>query len=36
MEGYANDPYGLIWEAVYTAVTPEKVYGWYKDSEYIA
>ncbi|KAF8315091.1 hypothetical protein F5887DRAFT_897413 [Amanita rubescens] len=35
MEGYANDPYALIWEAVYTTVTPEKVYGWYGQSEYI-
>jgi hypothetical protein len=35
-EGCANDPYALIWEAVYTAVMPEKIYGWYKDSEYIA
>jgi hypothetical protein len=29
MEGYENDPYALIWEAVYMVVTPEKVYGWY-------
>ena len=36
MEGYANDPYALIWEAVYTSVTPEKIYGWYRHSEYIA
>ena len=35
-EGRACDPYALIWEAVYTSITPEKVYGWYRDSEYIA
>jgi transposase len=37
MEGYTNDPYALIWEAIYTAVgTAEKVYGWYWHSKYIA
>jgi hypothetical protein len=35
-EGPGCDPYALIWEAVYTTVTPEKAYGWYKHSEYIA
>jgi hypothetical protein len=32
---YGCDPYGMIWEAVYTAVTPEKIRGWYRDSRYI-
>ena len=36
MEGPAYDPYTLIWQAVYGVVTPEKAYGWYKHSEYIA
>ena len=36
MEGPGCDLYALIWEAVYTAVTPKKAYGWYKHSEYIA
>lgn len=35
-ESRVGDPYALIWEAVYTAITPEKVYGWYRHSEYIA
>lgn len=35
-EGVACDPYSLIWEAVYTVITPEKVHGWFKHSEYIA
>ena len=34
--GPSCDPYTLIWEAVYGVVTPEKAYGWYKHSEYIA
>ena len=34
-EGRDCDPYALIWEAVYTTITPEKVYGWYQYSEYI-
>jgi hypothetical protein len=36
MGGPSFDPYTLIWEAVYGVVTPEKAYGWYKHSEYIA
>jgi hypothetical protein len=35
-EGRGCDPYTLIWEAVYGVVTPEKAYGWFKHSEYIA
>ena len=35
MEGDTTDPYTLIWEAVFTAITPEKIFGWYKHSEYI-
>jgi len=35
-EGPGGDPYTMIWEAVYSVVTPEKAYGWYKHSEYIA
>jgi hypothetical protein len=35
-EGAGCDPYALIWEAVYEVVTPDKAYGWYRDSEYIA
>ena len=36
MEGSGCDPYALIWEAVYSVVTPAKAYGWYQYSEYIA
>ena len=36
MEGRDSDPYALFWEAVYTMVTPEKIFGWYRHSEYIA
>ena len=36
MEGIGCDPYALIWEAVYLMVTPEKIYGWYWHSKYIA
>ena len=36
MEGRDSDPYTLFWEAVYTMVTPEKIFGWYRHSEYIA
>ena len=36
MGGPGCDPYALIWEAVYGTVTPEKAYGWYQHSEYIA
>jgi transposase len=35
-EGRACDPYALIWQAIYTNITPDKVYGWYRHSEYIA
>ena len=27
--------YFLIWEAVFTATTPEKAEGWFKDSGYL-
>ncbi|KIJ65311.1 hypothetical protein HYDPIDRAFT_89305 [Hydnomerulius pinastri MD-312] len=30
------DPYGMIWEAVFTAVTPKKAKGWYQDCGYLA
>ena len=36
MGGPACDPYALIWEAVYSTVTPEKVFGWFRHSEYVA
>jgi len=36
IEGRDCDPYALIWEAVYTTITPEKIYGWYRHSEYIS
>lgn len=35
-EGRNCDAYALIWEAVYSTITPEKAYGWYRNSEYIA
>jgi len=35
MEDSISDPYALIWEAVYSTVTSEKAYGWYRHSEYI-
>lgn len=28
-------PYFLIWEAMFTAITPEKAEGWFKDSGYL-
>ncbi|KIK24466.1 hypothetical protein PISMIDRAFT_98660 [Pisolithus microcarpus 441] len=28
------DPYGMIWEAVFATVTPEKIIGWYRDCGY--
>jgi transposase len=36
LKGPACNPYTLIWEAVYGTISPEKVYSWYKHSEYIA
>ncbi|EGO28405.1 hypothetical protein SERLADRAFT_346442, partial [Serpula lacrymans var. lacrymans S7.9] len=35
-EGPMCDPYALIWEAVHSTITPEKVYGWFRHSKYIA
>ncbi|TFK71581.1 hypothetical protein BDN72DRAFT_764779 [Pluteus cervinus] len=35
MEGQFADPYALLEEAVYAAVTPAKVWGWYRHSKYI-
>jgi hypothetical protein len=29
------DPYSLIWDAVFTTMTPNSIFGWYKDSHYI-
>jgi hypothetical protein len=34
VEGLGADPYGVIWEAVYS-VTSEDALGWYQHSEYI-
>ncbi|KDQ06621.1 hypothetical protein BOTBODRAFT_121246 [Botryobasidium botryosum FD-172 SS1] len=28
------DPYTMLWEAVFTAATPEKARGWFKDCGY--
>lgn len=28
-------PYFIIWNAVFTAVSPEKAEGWFKDSGYL-
>ena len=28
-------PYFVIWDAVFGAVTPEKAEGWFKDSSYL-
>ena len=36
MGGPGADPYALIWEAMYSTITPKKAYGWYWHSEYIA
>ena len=33
--GASYDPYALIWEAVYSSVTTEHAYGWFRHSEYI-
>ena len=30
------DPYWMIWEAVFTTVTPEKVKGWFHDCGYLS
>ena len=29
------DPYGMLWEAVYDAATPEKAEGWFRDCGYL-
>jgi DDE superfamily endonuclease len=36
VEDYDCNLYVLIWEAVYGVVTPDKIYGWYQHSKYIA
>jgi len=33
---FVCSPYAMLWEAVFTTVTPEKAYSWYKDSHYVA
>ncbi|KAJ6571918.1 hypothetical protein B0H19DRAFT_847694, partial [Mycena capillaripes] len=33
--GVDCDPIGMLWEAVYTAMTPEKIEGWFRDSGYV-
>jgi hypothetical protein len=30
------DPYTMLWEAVFTAMTPENIAGWYRDLGYVA
>lgn len=30
-----TNPYCIIWDAVFTAVSPEKAEGWFKDSGYL-
>ncbi|TFK62292.1 hypothetical protein BDN72DRAFT_872562 [Pluteus cervinus] len=35
MEGQFADPYALLEEAAYAAVTPAKIWGWYRHSKYI-
>jgi hypothetical protein len=35
VEGLGADPYGVIWEAVYSVMS-EDALGWYQHSEYIA
>jgi hypothetical protein len=30
-----TDPLGMLLQAVYTAMTPDNIYGWYMDSGYI-
>ncbi|KII84378.1 hypothetical protein PLICRDRAFT_117848, partial [Plicaturopsis crispa FD-325 SS-3] len=32
----ACDPYTMLWNAVFSTVTPEKAEGWFRDSGYIA
>lgn len=29
------DPYKILWDAVFQAMTPENIEGWYKDCGYI-
>jgi hypothetical protein len=29
------NPYYMIWEAVFSAITPEKAEGWFQDCGYI-
>ena len=35
-EGPGCDSYALIWRAVYIVMTPEKIFGWFQHSKYIA
>ncbi len=30
------DPYGMLWEAVFTSITAEKAAGWYRHCGYLA
>ncbi len=34
VNGDSTDPYGVIWEAIYT-ITPDDAQGWYRHSSYI-
>ncbi|TFK58106.1 hypothetical protein BDN72DRAFT_782508 [Pluteus cervinus] len=36
IEGALVDPRTLLQDVVYDVITPWKVYGWYRHSEYIA
>lgn len=29
------DPIGMLWDAVFSSLTSESAYGWYKDSGYL-
>lgn len=29
------DPYAMLWEGVFTAMTTENIAGWYRDSGYV-
>ncbi|KAJ6507805.1 hypothetical protein C8R47DRAFT_965988, partial [Mycena vitilis] len=33
--GDNSNPIGILWNAVYDTMTPEKIEGWFRDSGYV-
>jgi hypothetical protein len=29
------DPYAMLWEGIFKAMTPDKIIGWYRDCGYV-